>query len=210
MIASAKEQGVTLRPDWRAWLRRRGPGMLVVGSILVFGAAVEARRSPQTSIALVAVGAALAAGLALYFSQLRIVVSPTEVVLRGIVGTTHSWPRPSLKGCAQRNVLIAGERQPSRFLIFYGADHHALFRVNANLWGDHAIGRINAALGYPHRANVSNRSLMTTDELNAEFPGSLNSAELHSGRIACIVGTVMLALTAGVLLLISIAAVSHR
>lgn len=188
LFQGADESAVTvIRPSVRNW-RTRAIAGLAAGSGMMTLIVHNWSRDPVTGgIVIVATVLLVVAVIALYLRNVRVDIGHDEVVLHGLFGRVRAWPRSVVKGCAYRTVVISYvQGGTAHYLVFYGAEHKVLFKLNADLWADGAIGVINQALGYSHRAGNPSARTLRKHEFLVEFPGGLNFWERHPVIIALV------------------------
>lgn len=114
--------------------------------------------------------AALAVLAAIYFLNVRVVITDEEVVVRGMTGRERRWPRHAVQGCLLFAILFYW--QPTKVVVVHGPDDHFLFSLLANMWDDRAVRRLTETLGYRH-AGTTNFHTTYKEELLARYPRAL-------------------------------------
>ena len=85
-------------------------------------------------VAAAAVFATLVLVAAVYFLNIRVIVTDTEVVARGMSGRSRHFPRPSIGGCALVSVLLPLSVKPSELAVVHSPEDEVLFTLAASLW----------------------------------------------------------------------------
>jgi hypothetical protein len=172
-----QHSSVVIRPSAMAFAKRAALGLAVAVPLLVFKGMVGTHQLGLTLWILIAISttAVLALIAAIYFLNVRVVVSDEQVIVRAMTGRERRWPRRTVQGCLLVSVLGVG---PRRLIVVHGAHQQLLFTLTADLWDDRALRALTHALGYRHQDSATFRPIYKADLLE-RYPGALSFSYRH-------------------------------
>ena len=188
-----------IRPSASAFAARAVIGLGVAWPLLLLRVDVATHQMGPAQTALLFAGTitALILVAAVYFLNVRVVVTDDVVTVRGMTGRERRWPRNTIEGCVLVSVLLA--IRPTKLIIVQGRDRQVLFSVTADMWDERALRRLTHALGYQHHA-TSVFKTMDRDAVMADYPGALSFVNRHAWAVGAVAGggLALLAITVGV------------
>ncbi len=113
--------------------------------------------------------AALALGAAVYFLNVRVVVTDEQVIVRRMSRLERRWPRDMVQGCLLISVLLAV--RPTKMIVVHAAHNKFLFSLTADLWDDRALRALTHALGSRHHGTATFAAISKA-ELRERYPAA--------------------------------------
>jgi hypothetical protein len=168
---AAQQSSVVIRPSASAFAKRAALGLIVAWPLLLLEGMVRSHQLGVGQAALIATAtvAALALVAAVYFLNVRVVVTDEQVIVRRMSGRERRWPRDMVQGCLLISVLLAV--RPTKMIVVHAAHHQFLFSLTADLWDDRALRAITHALGYRHHGTAT-FSTISKEELLERYPAA--------------------------------------
>jgi hypothetical protein len=170
-----------------AFAKRAALGLVVAWPLLLFKGMVGTHQLGLTRWILIAISttAVLALVAAIYFINVRVVVTDEQVIARGMTGRERRWPRRTVQGCLLVSVLLT--MRPTRLIVVHGAHQQLLFTLVADLWDDRALRTLTHALGYRHQGSAAFHPMYKADLLE-RYPGALSFSYRHPWAVGGVLG----------------------
>ena len=122
-------------------------------------------------VAVSAVFVTLALVAAVYFLNVRVTVTDTEVIVREMTGRSRRFPRLGVEGCALISVLFPFDVTPTHLAVVHAPSGQALFTLAANLWDKRSLRALTGALEPSHHGRTRFEDL-SKEELRARYPAA--------------------------------------
>ena len=162
---------IVIRPSAPAFAKRAALGLIVVWPLVISEATVRSHQLGliQTILLMTTTIAAMALIAAIYFLNVRVVVTDEQVIVRRMSGLEQQWPRDKVQGCVLVSVLLAV--RPTKMIVVHGVHQQFLFSLTADLWDDRALRALTHALGYRHH-DTATFTTISKEELFDRYPAA--------------------------------------
>lgn len=176
-----------IRPSATAFAKRAALGLIVAWPLVIARGTIGTHQLGLTTWAIITISttAVLALVAAIYFINVRVVVTDEQVIARGMTGHERRWPRTTIQGCLLVSVLLAV--RPTRLIVVHGAHRQLLFTLTADLWDDRALRTLTHALGYRHQGSATFHPMYKADLLES-YPGALSFSYRHPWAVGTVGG----------------------
>lgn len=168
---AARPAPFVIRPSAGAFARRAAIGLVAVWPLLLLKGMVGSHQLGlgQWALDATATIATLVLIAAIYFLNVRIVVTEENVIVRGISRRDRTWSRSAVEDCVLISVLLAV--RPTKMVVAQAAHEQFLFAVVADLWDDRALRALTRALRHTHRGVATFRAV-SKQELLERYPAA--------------------------------------
>lgn len=197
---------LVIRPSFHKFRNRFFLALFVCGSVAVVDLLALSKKPAQQEMEAVAFALlAVVFGMVtlLVFQREEIKVADGLVTRRNLLGIPTRYPLEQIGGMTRRDVIYIGSPRPQQSVVVYDTEHRCLFQMSRPLWDPADIRRLHARLGGDGRTQ-----LVTSSELDAEFPGAVPWVIRHPFTMIAIEFGVVLAIVVSLVVLID--ALSHR
>jgi len=168
-----KRKDLVIRPSFHMW-RNRFVAVVVLAAVLIplnIAASLKHATSVERDMEVVIYAALVVVSslvILLVFQREELVVAEGVMTRRNLLGMPKRYHLDAIGGMARRDVLFVLARQPARYMVVYDKQHRCLFKMNRVIWDPADVRKLHSIVGGDGKTQ-----LVTSAELEHEFPGSL-------------------------------------